>query len=155
MEIWSVDALINHKPNMHQYVFPPRIEYLSSDSDSPKFDKKKSKTERKSKAIERETDEKERVKKRIGGFNWKTSYVWKTLTSYFGGKVSHEELTSIAEILAVQSRVKLDRDARRRKAVLIKWYEENWGKISHFLQFIVLDASEKQNRGARNYLTIE
>jgi len=86
-----------------------------------------------------QTNETARIKKRVGEFNWKKSKVWKSLSNRFGDKITQEELISIAELLANTIEVKLDRDARRRKVVLIKWFEENWAKIEPLVKYIILD----------------
>jgi hypothetical protein len=53
--------------------------------------------------------------------------------------LKQEELVSIAELVAQRLRIKLDRDARRRKTVMIKWFDENWQFILPILRFVVLD----------------
>jgi hypothetical protein len=39
--------------------------------------------------------------------------------------------------------MKLDHDAKRRKTVLIKWFEENWTAIAPFLDYIVLEGNQQ------------
>lgn len=92
--------------------------------------------------LESETDEMERVKRRIQGFNYKSSHAWKMLTAKYGPKLAHEELMSIAELLSAQVNINLDRDAKRRKAVLVKWFEENWEIIQGCLQFVILESDD-------------
>ena len=84
-------------------------------------------------------EELERVRLRVKNFDWKKSKVWKILTQQFGEKLTHEELTSVAELLSNSLKIKLDRDAKRRKIVLVKWFEENWSYIEPVLRYIVLD----------------
>jgi hypothetical protein len=86
-----------------------------------------------------QSEERERVQRRIEGFNWQKSFAWFHLCCMYGPKLKQDELLSIADILAKKLEIKLDRDARRRKAVMIKWFEENWIRIRHLLPFIVLD----------------
>ena len=88
-------------------------------------------------------EELERVRKRVGDFDWKKSKPWKILTSKFGEKLTHEELISIAELLSTSQRIKLDRDAKRRKIVLIKWFEEHWKIFEPLISYIILDFEEK------------
>ena len=102
----------------------------------------KKKVGRHGNVLESETDEMERVKRRIEGFNYKTSRAWKMLTYKYGSKLAHEELMSIAELLATRTNVILDRDAKRRKAVLVKWFEENWDIIQGYLNYIVLEEKD-------------
>lgn len=82
--------------------------------------------------------ERERVKKRIRGFDWRRSQAWHTLINKFGPKLNHDELTSIADLIAGQTNIKLDRDARRRKIVLVKWFEEHWTIIQPLINIVVL-----------------
>ena len=90
------------------------------------------------------TKEKERIATRLSGFNPKDNNVWREITQRFGASIKHPELLSIATVLAQNANVKLDRDAKRRKSVLIKWFEENWAAISPFLDYVILEDSNPQ-----------
>jgi hypothetical protein len=83
--------------------------------------------------------EKDRIARRLGGSNAKDSPVWKAITQRFGSNIKQPELLSMAQVLAAQANVRLDRDAKRRKSVLIKWFEENWTAVEPFLQYVVLE----------------
>lgn len=85
------------------------------------------------------SEERERVQKRVDGFKWKRSTAWKRLTASYGPHLKHEELLSIADLVAKKLDIRLDRDARRRKIVLVKWFEENWGAVEPLLSKIVLE----------------
>lgn len=85
------------------------------------------------------SEERERVQRRIEGFDWPKSPVWLHLCCLYGPKLKQDELVSIADIIVKKLEIKLDRDARRRKVVMIKWFEENWIRIRQILPFIVLD----------------
>jgi hypothetical protein len=85
------------------------------------------------------SEERERVQRRIEGFDWQKSPAWLHLCCMYGPKLKQDELVSIADVLAKKLEIKLDRDARRRKVVMIKWFEENWIRIWQILPFIVLD----------------
>jgi hypothetical protein len=85
------------------------------------------------------SEERERVQRRVEGFNWRKSRAWTQLTCLYGPKLNQEELVSIADLVAGRLQIKLDRDARRRKTVIIKWFEENWNLIQPLLSTIVLD----------------
>jgi hypothetical protein len=85
------------------------------------------------------SEERERVQRRVEGFDWQKSPTWLHLSCLYGPKLKQDELVSIAEICAQKLEIRLDRDARRRKVVMIKWFEENWFRIRHVLPFIVLD----------------
>jgi hypothetical protein len=45
----------------------------------------------------------------------------------------------IAGLVAKKLDIRLDRDARRRKIVMIKWFEENWSAVEPLLSNIVLE----------------
>lgn len=74
--------------------------------------------------------EKCHIQKRLKGFQWKDSLAWREITRYFGTGLSQEELLAIAEILAKATGLRTDREARRRKEVLIKWFDENFAILS-------------------------
>ena len=86
-------------------------------------------------------EERERVKRRISGFDWRQSIAWQELTAQFGAKLTHTELISVAELVSSHIRLKLDRDAKRRKTVLIKWFQEHWMSIYPILGMISLNDS--------------
>jgi hypothetical protein len=83
--------------------------------------------------------EKARVARRLNGFNIKDTIVWKVMTRRFGGNIKHPELVSMAEVLSSHACITLDRDAKRRKSVLVKWFQENWASIEPYLPYIVLE----------------
>jgi hypothetical protein len=87
--------------------------------------------------------EKDRIAGRLSGFNVKDNPVWKEITAKFGTNIKQPELLSIADVLARHANIKLDRDAKRRKAVLIKWFNENWTQLQPWLDFVVLEEARK------------
>ena len=84
-------------------------------------------------------NEKKRISERLNGFNPRDNNAWKEISRRFGSNIKHPELLSIANVLASSANVRLDRDAKRRKTVLIKWFQENWAAISPFLDYVVLE----------------
>ena len=80
--------------------------------------------------------EKERINERLGVFDPKQT--WQKICDQFGPNIKHPELVSIASVVAGVLGIKLDRDAKRRKKVLIKWFEENWTIIAPILPKIQL-----------------
>ena len=90
------------------------------------------------------TKEKERIANRLGNFNPKDTPVWREITQRFGSSIKQPELLSIATVLAQNANIKLDRDAKRRKSVLVKWFEENWQIIRPYLDYVVLEESHNQ-----------
>lgn len=86
-------------------------------------------------------DEKKRIALRMNGFDAKDNRVWAEIAKRFGVNVKQGELTNIAQVIAKHAGIKLDRDAKRRKCVLLKWFDENWDKIYPFLDYVVLASS--------------
>ena len=84
-------------------------------------------------------NEKLRISERLCGFNAKESDVVKAIYTKFGANVKQGELVNIAQVIASKVNIKLDRDAKRRKTVLLKWFSENWSKIQPYLKYIVLE----------------
>jgi hypothetical protein len=83
--------------------------------------------------------EKARIAQRLGTFNAKDNAVWKEICARFGNNIKQPELRSIANVLASHANLKLDRDATRRKSVLIKWFDEHWAQIEPYLDYVVLE----------------
>jgi hypothetical protein len=71
-------------------------------------------------------------------FNPKDNRAWTCLTQQFGASLNQNNQVQMATLLAGAAHVKLDRDAMRRKSVLVKWFEENWPAVSPFLQYVRL-----------------
>ena len=83
--------------------------------------------------------ERKRVDARLNGFVYKESRAWHEITRYYGDGLNQAELLSIAEVIASQIGVKVDREAKRRKEVLIKWYDENIEPIIEIMPLIKLE----------------
>jgi hypothetical protein len=83
--------------------------------------------------------EKLRILGRLKDFNAKDCSVWREITNRFGRNIKQRELLSIATVLATHANIKLDRDAKRRKTVLVKWFEENWPALQPYLDYVVLE----------------
>jgi hypothetical protein len=83
--------------------------------------------------------EKQRVNARLEGFDPKSSVIGAAMTKQFGSNLTHSELVTIAGALANKAGISLDRDAKRRKTVLLKWFEEHSAELMPFLHLIVLE----------------
>jgi hypothetical protein len=68
----------------------------------------------------------------------KSSHAWRKVTSRYGDGLNHAELLSVAEVVAYNLNVPLDREAKRRKSLLIKWFEDNMNEIEPFLDYVKL-----------------
>ena len=86
-----------------------------------------------------------RVQKRVNGFDANCSDAWTALCQQFGNKITHEELVSIAEAIKPYCNIKLDRDARRRKSVILKWYQDNWADIKQYIQYVSLEGNSSDS----------
>ena len=89
-----------------------------------------------------DSSERSRIARRLDGFDPRDNVAWNELSRRFGSNLKQGELQSIAQALADGAGIKLDRDAKRRKIVLIKWFNENWKEISPFLDLVVLEEVE-------------
>lgn len=70
-----------------------------------------------------------RVAQRLDGFQTEKSEAYLVITRRFSKNLRQSDLIRIAEILAVNKGLCLDRDAKRNKHVIFKWFHENWAKI--------------------------
>lgn len=86
--------------------------------------------------------ERKRVDQRLKGFSVKNSFGWKIICDFYGPNLNQAELLSLAEVLAQQLNLKVDREAKRRKEVLIKWFDENIGVIQPILPLVKLEDNE-------------
>jgi hypothetical protein len=67
-------------------------------------------------------------------FDATTCRAWALLTSKFGTKITQEELLSLAQVLAHELDLDLSREYKRRKELLVKWYDENIETIWPFVE---------------------
>jgi hypothetical protein len=79
--------------------------------------------------------DRDRVTDRLKNFQYRTSQPWLAITKRFGPHLGQVELLSLADIIQrnLTDVAPLDREAKRRKEVLIKWFDENWAPIEGFL----------------------
>lgn len=78
--------------------------------------------------------ENEFVHKKLEGFEPKSSQAWQKLTERFGPKISHDEILSLAIILSENMKISLSREYKRRKIMLIKWFDENFENVWPFIE---------------------
>lgn len=72
-----------------------------------------------------------RIKDRLNGFQISTSEAYITITQCFSKNITMSDLLIIAKILAQTFKIHLDRDAKRDKRVLFKWFQEKWEIIRY------------------------
>lgn len=89
-------------------------------------------------ATKKEADE--RVAKRLKDFDCHKSFISKLLKLRYGPKdLRRSQLLTIAsECCKLDESLKVDRDAKRNKTVLLKWFEENSDRIIPLLDKIKL-----------------
>jgi hypothetical protein len=89
------------------------------------------------------SEERLRISRRMESWTAEGSEVWRSLQNIFGEKIQRYALLDMAVQLSQELGIALDRDAKRRKNVLIKWFEENWARIYPLLNRYV----DQQNAG--------
>ena len=82
--------------------------------------------------------EKERVQKKLNNFDPKSSPAWEYISKKFGAEVKQQCLCEMAKYLALKNELNLDRDSKRRKSVLIKWFHDNWNIIKDDIKKITI-----------------
>jgi hypothetical protein len=92
-------------------------------------------------------NEKDRLltQQRLLGFDPETCTAKVFLTRPYGPNINGRDLVSLAETCAFYLNIYLDREARRRTAVLWKWFDENLHILTPFLQDRVV--VETRNHG--------
>ncbi|MDR1366004.1 MAG: hypothetical protein LBJ03_02845 [Holosporales bacterium] len=75
---------------------------------------------------------------RLAGFDAESSDTWERLRRHYGN-ASSRELFSIGCVIAQMAQIPSpDRNCRRSKAVLVKWFYENGGVVEPFLDSVKL-----------------
>jgi hypothetical protein len=85
--------------------------------------------------------ERKRIIARLGTFCGKTSKAWEGITKRFGDHLNHTELLSIAQVVGWLIGINVDREAKRRKEILIKWFDDHWPIVSVVLEQTRLEDS--------------
>lgn len=78
--------------------------------------------------------EKALLKEKLGGFDPKSSIAWTKLTDRYGPKISLDEMLSLAQAVSSVLNVPLTREYKRRKDMLIKWFDEHFDVIWPFIE---------------------
>jgi hypothetical protein len=78
--------------------------------------------------------EKQWLSEEMKGFSPLDSEAWKILTDLYGPKISKEEIVSLGQVAAVELRIDLVREYKRRKETMIKWFQNNITRVRPFLQ---------------------
>ena len=94
--------------------------------------------------------ERNKLNERLNQFDWERSKGYEMIKKKGWDQLNHKELRSIAVILAKKCNITLDREAKRRKPILVKWFDDNWCDISKIIgRFALLDQNESPISGHR------
>jgi hypothetical protein len=59
------------------------------------------------------------------------------LEEMFGRKLKQQELVVFGKVVAERLSIKLDRDTKRHRGKLLRWYSDNWGIVRPMMQEII------------------
>jgi hypothetical protein len=93
--------------------------------------------------------EKEWLEHEMKGFQPQESEAWKFLAERYGEKISKDELLSLGQVAAMELGLALVRDYKRRKATMIKWFQDNFTRLRPFLEtsLEVIETSDPRLQG--------
>jgi hypothetical protein len=74
------------------------------------------------------------VQENLKDFEPMTSKAWKFLEARFGPEISKPRLVSLGCILALHLNIPLVREYKRRKGMMIKWFDDNFDCIQPFIE---------------------
>lgn len=89
--------------------------------------------------------ERNRIDERIKDFDYERSTAWFELQRRGWDRLNQAELLRIAQILGTKTGISIDREAKRRKGVLVKWFDENMDLLGPKMGFIklIFDGSQE------------
>ena len=73
--------------------------------------------------------EKDRVKQKLAGFDVQQSPACIYISNHFGTDIRQQALCELAKKISKKRQIILDRDSKRRKTVLLKWFHDHWSLI--------------------------
>ena len=82
------------------------------------------------------------LEERLRDFVYKESAAWREISMRYGDELTQSELLCIAKVIGTNLGIIVDREAKRRKNVLIKWFDENLEVILPFFERIRLIGSD-------------
>ena len=86
--------------------------------------------------------EKDRIQRKLCGFHHQSSEPYRVITSLYGTTIKQGALNDIAKYLAKKYHIPIDRDSKRRKAVLWKWLDDHWLEIEKSIDEFELDPDQ-------------
>ena len=91
-----------------------------------------------------------KVQTRLNGFDSENSIAYKYLREISEHDFKHFELLKLAKYLAKRHPcLKIDREAKRRKSVLIKWYDENFDVLKPFIDNLAFEDKDHEFYGLK------
>jgi hypothetical protein len=87
--------------------------------------------------------EKQWFHEEMTGFDPLNSDAWALLTRLYGPRISKEEIVSLGQVAALELRIDLVREYKRRKETMIKWFQNHITVLRPFLQDCVQVLGEK------------
>jgi hypothetical protein len=94
--------------------------------------------------------ERHKIDQRIANFAYEKSIAWAEIRRRHWDQLTQAELLSVAQLLGWKAGIPLDREAKRRKRILVKWFDENLGALRPYIDCVRLDfAEEEQGEGDR------
>jgi hypothetical protein len=91
-------------------------------------------------------NERTKIDERIRTFDYTRSPAWRELSLRGWDQLSQSELLSVAQVLEKKLAIPLDREAKRRKNLLVKWFEENLADLRPVLDNIELVSDDSPDR---------
>ena len=79
------------------------------------------------------SEERMRVAKRLQNYQYTDTLAWKFVKEAFFSRNTGHNLLALARSISRDTGIRLDRDATRRKKVLLKWFNENLPAIIRYL----------------------
>ena len=95
----------------------------------------------------KKSDEIERINNQLGGFDWKKSHAWSKISRTIGNEATLPTLRVIAQDMATKVNIRLGRDEKRRKCVLVKWFNDNWSKLEPMLKMYSISGEQCYCKG--------
>ena len=71
-------------------------------------------------------------------FDYESCLAWLKLTERFWKKINHEYLLNFAEVISMKLGIKIFRYQKRKKEMLINWFNNNFDQIWPFIETHIL-----------------
>jgi hypothetical protein len=91
--------------------------------------------------------ERSKIDQRIANFAYEKSGAWSEIKRRHWDQLTQAELLSVAQLLGWKLGIALDREAKRRKRVLVKWFDENLRELRPYIDAIHLDFADEEPPG--------